>query len=321
MAEVDGREKRFSTCRMLAFLHESRLAIADWRRHLAADFSFVHPFLFECTGEIASTVPCPHSGQRLNVAERGGRYAAYPDEGDEADSDPLTNLSLADVTPWRLNRGAFEQELCGALDLTPVTSSTTSQEAARLIGTTGTGENRKRVYLGYAGTEQDGMALCVSVVQNNRQRCCVVLPAFFPLCDEYLRRCDHDMVVLDEAVAFGENGLGAKRRETPRDIEDLVTVDVVGDYKALKLRDGTVIDLAQRTKCRAFVRYLHQRRKTTGNREFFYDEEIEKLNAGQKRILIQSDDFKFGLFRGIYQHFDLLFTVLDKGNGKYRINF
>ncbi len=305
----------------LALLQEAKLPMADWRRHLSADFDHVQPFLTECTGEIAGTLPCPRSGQRLHVAERGRKYVAYPEEGFEGDSSQLTDLKLADVILWRLDHEALDRDLCRALDLTPATYLAANSDGLRLLGTMGVGEGRKQFYLGYAADEAAAMALCVSFTQRNRQRCCMVLPAFFTPCDTFLKRCEHDMIVLDEAAAFARSGLVAKRRETPRESEDLVTVDVIGDYKALKLRDGTLIDLSRKTKCRAFVRHLHQRRKTTGNREFFYDEEIKKLNAGQARILIQSDDFKFGLFRGIHQHFDLLFTVLDKGSGKYRINF
>ena len=305
----------------VALLHDAKLPLADWRRHFADTFGHLQPYLAKCPGEIAGTLPCPQSGQRLHVAERGRKYIAFPEDGFEGDSRQLTNLKLADVILWRLDRDLLERGLCDALDLAPASAREYAIDGARMIGSIGAGEARKRVYMGYAAEEADAMSLCVGVAQANRQRCCLVLPSFFPRCDEYLRRCDHDLLVLDESVTFAETGLVAKRRETPREAQDLLAVDVVGDYKALKLRDGTVIDLAQRAKCRAFVRHLHQRRKTTGNREFFYDEEIKKLNEGQERILIQSDDFKFGLFRGIHQHFDLLFTVLDKGNGRYRINF
>lgn len=306
---------------VLAQLHEARLPMADWRRHLAAEFAHLQPFLSECTGEIAVTIPCPRSGQRLNVSRRGGMFAAFPDEEHEGDAEALTDLSLADVSVLRFDENAFRSALCRALDLTPITVADASDGDAHLIGSIGHGESRKRVYLGDSVDEQRGMAFCVSVVQKSRQRCCVVLPIFLPQCDEYLRQCEHDLIVLSEAVAFGAGGLVAKRRETVREIEDLVVVTVVGDYKALCLHDGTMIDLSRRTKCRALVRHLHQRRKITGNREFLYQDEVDKLNAGQKAILIQSGDFKFGLFRGIHQHFDLLFTTLDRGFGRYRINF
>jgi hypothetical protein len=309
-----------STWATLALLHQAKLPLADWRRHLSIEFDVVRPFLLECAGEVAGTIPCPRSGQRLHVAERGRKYVAFPEEGFEGDSSPLTNLNRADVILWRLDRDGLERGLCGVLDLAPM-ADTYGNDGVRLIGTMGAGEGRKRVYLGYAGDEGAAMALCVDVAQTNRQRCCVVLPTFFPRCDEYLRRCEHDVIVLEEVATFAREGLVARRRETAREAEDLLAVEVVGDYKALTLRDGTVVDLSRRTKCRAFVRHLHQRRKKNGNREFYYDEEIAKLNAAQARILIQSGDFKFGLFRGIHQHFDLLFTVLDKGNGRYRINF
>ncbi len=305
----------------LALLHDGKLPIADWRRHLDGEFGRVRPFLAECAGEIAGSIPCPRSGQRLHVAERGRRYVAFPEEGFEGDSVQVTNLKRSDVVLWRLNRDQLEQGLCGALDLAPVTGGEYGGDGTRLIGTIGGGETRKRVYLAYAGAEDVAMRLCVVVAQANRQRCCLVLPAFFPRCDDYLRRCEHDMIVLEEAAVFTDGGLVAKHRETLPDVNGLVDVNVVGEYKALELRDGTVVDLSRRTKCRAFVRHLHLRRKTTGNREFFYDEEVQKVNVGQQRILIQSGDFKFGLFRGIHQYFDLLFTVLDKSNGRYRINF
>ena len=321
MADAGGGKFVFSVWKMLAYLHEAKLPSADWRRHLVADFEHVRPFLAECSGEVASTLPCPRSGQRLMVSRRGQRFDAYPEASHEADCSPLKGLCLADVVLWRLNRTAFENAVCHALDLTPVTPTDALGDGVGLIGCVGSGEARKRVYLGYAPDERAGMAFCIDVVQQNRQRCCAVLPIFFPRCEEYLRRCEHDMIVLEEVAAFADTGLVAKRRETVREFDDLVAVAVVGDYKALRLRDGTIIDLSRRTKCRALVRHLHQRRKTTGNRDFLYDEEIQKLNAGQERILIQSDDFKYGLFHGIHKHFDRLFTVLDKGIGRYRIDF
>ena len=321
MVEAGEGKVRFSVWKMLAYLHEAKLPNADWRRHLVADFEHVRPFLSECAGEVASTMPCPRSGQRLMVARRGKKFDAYPEAAHEADCSPLKGLSLAEVTLWRLNRTVFANALCQALDLTPIPATDDLRAAVGLIGCIGSGEARKRVYLGYAADERAGMAFCIDVVQQNRQRCCAVMPIFFPRCEEYLRRCEHDMIVLEEAVAFADTGLVAKRREMAREAEDLVAVVVVGDYKVLRLRDGTIIDLSRRTKCRALVRHLHQRRKTTGNRDFFYDEEVQKLNAGQDRILIQSDDFKYGLFHGIHEHFDRLFTVLDKGIGRYRIDF
>ena len=235
----------------VARLHEAKMSAADWRRLLAVDFGRVQPYLAECVGEIAGTIPCPRSGQRLHVAERGRKYAAYPEEGFEGDSNPLTNLKLADVILWRLDRGTLEAGLCGVLDLSPVASSEYTSDSARLIGTMGSGEARKRVFLGYASDEATAFGFCVGVAQTNRRRCCLALPEFFPRCDEYLRRCDHDMIVLEEVAAFAENGLMAKHRETVREVEDLVAVTVVGDYKALRLRDGTIIDLSRRTKCRA----------------------------------------------------------------------
>lgn len=310
-----------STWKTLAILNDAKLPLADWRRHFPEEFECLQPFLVECPGEVAGTIPCPRSGQRLHVAERARKYVAFPEEGFEGDSDSLLNLKLADVILWRLNRDDLERGLCGVLDLAPANGAAYGDDGARLLGTQGTGEARKRVYLGYAGDESTAMRLCLDLAQANRQRCCVVLPVFFPRCDEYLRRCEHDVIVLEEVAAFGKEGLVARRRETAIEAEGLVTVAVIGDYKALKLRDGTTVDLSRRTKCRAFVRHLHQRRKATGNREFYYDEEVEKLNGAQKRILIQSSDFKFGLFRGIHQHFDLLFTALDTRNGRYRINF
>lgn len=321
MKEAGGRKACFPFWKMLAYLHEAKLPSADWRRHLGSDFEHLRHFLMECAGEIADTVPCPRSGQRLMVSRRGQRFDAYPEARHEADSNPLTNLALGDVALWRLNRKAFERDLCRALDLTPMNAQVADQDGVRLIGSMGGGETRKLVFLGYVADELAGMTFCAGVAQKNRQRCCVVLPLFFPQCDDFLRRCEHDMIVLDEAVAFVKGGLVSKRRETLPENENLVSVAVVDDYKALRLRDGTIIDLSRRTKCRAFVRHLHQRRKTTGNRVFLYQEEVDKLNAGQKAILIQSDDFKYGLFRGIHQHFDLLFTTLDKGFGRYRINF
>ena len=200
----------------VARLHEAKMSVADWRRLLAADFKRVQPYLVECAGEIAGTIPCPHSGQRLQVAECGRKYAAFPEEGFEGDSYPLTDLKLADVILWRLDRGSLEAGLCGVLDLSPVASHEYTSDSARLIGTVGAGEARKLFFLGYAVDESAALILCVGVAQANRQRCCLVLPVFFPRCDEYLRRCEHDMIVLEDVAAFADNGLVAREKPEGR---------------------------------------------------------------------------------------------------------
>ena len=85
--------------KMLAWLHEAKLPMADWRRHFAPKFEHVRLYLNECVGEITGTLPCPRSCQRLNVTRRGNKFVAYPDKHYRLDANPLTNLSLADVTP------------------------------------------------------------------------------------------------------------------------------------------------------------------------------------------------------------------------------
>jgi len=208
---------------ILALVHEAKMPIADWRRILAGEFSHVQQYLAECKGEITGTIPCPISGQRLHVAERHGKYLAFPEEGFEGDSGQLTDLMLSDVVMWRLDRERLERGLCGILNVTAANAGEYDSGGARLIGSMGVGEARKRVYLGYAGNEGAAMSLCADVAQANQKRCCVVLPAFFARCDEYLRRCEHDMIVLDEAAAFADNGVVARRPETKRDAEDLRT--------------------------------------------------------------------------------------------------
>ena len=305
----------------LALMNNSHYVLGDWRRLFGDDFKHIQPFLMECVGVIGGSIPWPEDDCRLDVVKRGDHFLGYPEDGVAQSASEIKKLKLADVVMRRLDRDVFERALCSALDLTPATTPEHVSDGARLIGTSVAGAVRKRVYMIYGGLAEDAMKLCVEVLLANRQPCCLVLPSFFPSCDEFLRRSDYDMIVLDEDVAFSKKGLVAKRREKQRAGDELHKVDVVGDYMALKLPDGTVIDLSKSTKCRAFVRHLHQRRMTTGKCDFLYDEEVKNLNAGQKRILIQSADFKFGLCRGFHKHFDHLFTAIDQANGKYRIDF
>ncbi len=306
---------------LLATLHAARLPLADWRRHCADDFTAVQRWLRCCTGEVAATVPCPKSGQRLQVAARGRRYVAFPVEGFEGDAAACDQLSAAEVAVWCLDREALENALGRALDVLPPAGLPPSAHPCVLLGTLGSGASRKPVYLGYAAHEQEALGICVALARENRAPCSLALPVYYPACDEYLKRSGHDYIVLAEAVMLDQAGLKARPCAPPPAAEVLVPVKVLGDYRALCLRDGTRIDLSRRTKCRAFVRHVHQRHLTTGQREFDYDVEREKLNQSQQRIWIQSNDFKFGLFRGIHQHFDLLFTSLDTRLGRYRINF
>jgi hypothetical protein len=306
---------------LLATLRDARLPLADWRRHFKDDFVAVQSWLRPCPGEIAVTVPCPKSGQRLQVASRARRYVAFPIEGFEGDAASCDQLSAAEVAVWCLDREALEAALGRALDVLPPPGREASSGNLVLLGLLGSGASRKPVYFGYAAHEQEGLSLCVAVARTERASCSMVLPSYYPVCAEYLRKNELDYIVLAEAVTLDATGIKARQSGPPLATEALVPVEVLGDYRALRLHDGTRIDLARRTKCRAFVRHVHQRRRTTGHREFDFDVEREKLNQGQQRIWIQSNDFKFGLFRGIHQHFDILFTSLDTRLGRYRINF
>ena len=306
---------------LLATLREARLPLADWRRHFKDDFVAVQPWLRLCPGEIAATVPCPQSGQRLQVGVRGRHYVAFPAEGFEGDAVIYDQLSATEVAIWRLDREALEAALGHALDVLPPAGREAASGHPVLLGVLGSGAGRKPVYLGYAAHEQEGLSLCVAVAREHRAPCSLILPAYYAACADYLRKNELDYIVLAEAVTLDPTGIKARQSAPPPAAETLVPVEVLGDYRALRLHDGTRIDLARRTKCRAFVRHVHQRRKTTGHREFDFDVEREKLNQGQRRIWIQSSDLKFGLFRGIHQHFDILFTALDSRLGRYRINF
>jgi hypothetical protein len=305
----------------LATLHTARLPLADWRRHCTDEFAHVQRWLRCCPGEIATTVPCPKSGQRLQVAARGRRYVAFPTEGFEGDAAACDYLPAAEVAVWCLDRQTFEAALGRALDVLPPAGREAAAGKLILLGNQGLGVSRKPVYLGYAAHEQEALGICVALARANRTSCSLALPVFYPQCDEYLRRTGHDYIVLAEAVSLTPAGMVAQRKTPPPSTEALAHVEVIGDYRALLLRDGTRIDLSRRTKCRAFVWHVHQRHLTTGQREFDYDVERDKLNRSQKRFFIQSHDFKFGLFRGIHQYFDLLFTSLDTRLGRYRINF
>jgi len=196
----------------LALLHDSKMAMVDWRRLLEGHFDCVQRYLEKCPGEIAGTLPCPSSGQRLHVGKREGMYIAFPEEGFESDSDSLADLTEDDVALWRLERGRFESDLSRAMGLVPLERTAGLSKLLSLIGTAGQGKSRKRVYLGYAANERAGVDVCVAVARESQCPCCVALPVFYPACDEMLRRSDFEYIVLEEAVTIGVSGMVGKAR-------------------------------------------------------------------------------------------------------------
>ncbi|NLE66573.1 MAG: hypothetical protein GX608_04045 [Lentisphaerae bacterium] len=195
---------------LLAMLHDSTWALADWRRLLEDRFDCMRGYLEKCIGQIASTIPCPNTGLRLVVGRRVGMYIAFPEEGCESATEQLTNLTEEDVISWRLNLDRLELDISRALGLKPLESAMPRERWFSLIGTSGEGAGRRRVYLGYAFTERDGLEVCMAVARQSQEPSCLLLPAFFPACDELLRRFGIEHVVLEEAVSIGPDGLVGK---------------------------------------------------------------------------------------------------------------
>lgn len=199
----------------LALLYDTKMALSDWRRLLDGQFDRVQRYLAKCTGVIAGTIPCPDSGLRLDVVKREGIYMAYPQEYCESATEPLTALTEDDVIAWRLDRVRFERDLSQALGLVPLERTAGLSKLLSLIGTAGQGTSRKRVYLGYAANERDGVDVCMAVAHESRAPCFVALPAFYPACDDLLRRSNFEYIVLEDMVTLGISGMVGKPLHFP----------------------------------------------------------------------------------------------------------
>jgi len=196
-------------------LHDVKNPLADWRRLLEGYFECVQRYLEKCPGEIASTIPCPGSNLRLEVGKREGMYVAYPAEGFEGDAESLADLTEADVALWRFECGRFELDLCRALGLTPLERTDCRSKLLSLIGTAGQHKSYKRVYLGYAANERDGVDVCLAAAHESQAPCCVALPAFYPACDDLLRRSNFEYIVLEDMVTLGVSGMVGKPLHFP----------------------------------------------------------------------------------------------------------
>ncbi|HBA83914.1 MAG TPA: hypothetical protein DCZ95_07470 [Verrucomicrobia bacterium] len=304
----------------LSYFRFSKLPLADWRRHLLGVSKPLQAYLAKCLGEIAGTLPCPQSGQRLRVVRRGEQFIAIPEEGFETDAEELRKLTLKDVQLWTLDMPRLEREIAVALGLIPQVVE--SSDRFTLIGIAGVSESRKPVFLAYAANAEESITLCAEVVRHNPRKCAVILPVYDQPSEEFLRRHEAELIVLEESVSLTVDGIVASSRPAPvRDTNAVLLVDVINDYKILRLPNGREIDLSKKHKCRAFVRYLHERRKKTSNRIFYYDEERQNFNESQSVMAIDGSEFKYGLFRNLTKDFDILFTTLDSASDKYQINF
>ncbi|MCE9616447.1 MAG: hypothetical protein K8T26_19410 [Lentisphaerae bacterium] len=104
----------------------------------------------------------------------------------------------------------------------------------------------------------------------------------------------------------------------------LAKASIIGDF--MGIRFGTeVVELSNRPKPRAFLRFLHKRLANSPERDFYVEEMREAFNAeipdSHAKRRWTSDRFREDLFKGLEQKFDLLFETLDKSSGHYRLKF
>jgi hypothetical protein len=100
-------------------------------------------------------------------------------------------------------------------------------------------------------------------------------------------------------------------------------VQVIGDYKVIRIPGHADIKLARKHKARAVLGFIHRRLKALGTNEFYDEEMRDEFNAqfrdGHVGNQWKSDRFRDDLFRGMDAEFDLLFETLDSVSGQYRL--
>lgn len=94
-------------------------------------------------------------------------------------------------------------------------------------------------------------------------------------------------------------------------------VEIEKDYKRIVI-DGYEIDLSRKFKRRRFLEYLHKRKAATGEASFCYEHAKEDYEQ-QTGTKISSDRFEDDLFKGQVREFGLLFKVVNKKKGTYRL--
>ena len=98
---------------------------------------------------------------------------------------------------------------------------------------------------------------------------------------------------------------------------------VVGDYRVIKIPGSKPINLMKKHKARAVVGFIHRALTKAGAGDFYVDEMRDEFNAqftdamAGKRWM--SDRFREDLFKGKEREFDLLFEILERASGHYRI--
>jgi len=115
---------------------------------------------------------------------------------------------------------------------------------------------------------------------------------------------------------------GADLKETNADgatstDEEKAVSEIIGDYRRIVI-GGEEIVFGKKHKRRGFVRFLHGRKKRTGEDTFYFEEMKEEYERATGKA-IRSDRFEEDLFKDQSREFHLLFEELDKGSGLYRL--
>ena len=103
----------------------------------------------------------------------------------------------------------------------------------------------------------------------------------------------------------------------------IAKLQVIGDYRVIRIAGGMQINLATKHKARAFLGFVHRELNKAGQKEFYVEEMREVFNAQYTGEMSgkqwTSDRFREDLFRDKEREFDLLFESLERGSGYYRM--
>jgi len=96
-----------------------------------------------------------------------------------------------------------------------------------------------------------------------------------------------------------------------------------GEYKRVRMANGRVIDLRTKHKARGVLRFIVERARRTGEREFNCETVREAYNAqfpeSMKSKRWVCERFRDDLFKGKEREFDLLFETIDRALNEYRL--
>lgn len=119
-------------------------------------------------------------------------------------------------------------------------------------------------------------------------------------------------------------GRGGGKEQGTGNVDGRGKAVVFGDFKVIRIpgakRD---ITLGKKHKARSVLRLLHNWAVSRGTKEFYVEEIRDAFNdqfgCDTEFRRWVSDRFREDLFRGKEKDFDLLFEVLDKATGRYRL--